>query len=117
MFAHLNRLAVIVDLLDQLRHLLDAVLRRVKVMMVMMLLLLVMVLVLVLVRTGRFVGRLLFRLVRTVAEEEDRIQEGRFRVGSGSRGGRGCGSVQDPVDGSQSRVGRENVRRAGHRAG
>lgn len=115
MFAHLNRLAVIVDLLDQLRHLLDAVLRRVKVMMVMMLLLLV--LVMVLVRTGRFVGRLLFRLVRTVAEEEDRIQEGRFRVGSGSRGGRGCGSVQDPVDGSQSRVGRENVRRAGHRAG
>lgn len=115
MFAHLNRLAVIVDLLDQLRHLLDAVLRRVKVMMVMMLLLLVMVLVLV--RTGRFVGRLLFRLVRTVAEEEDRIQEGRFRVGSGSRGGRGCGSVQDPVDGSQSRIGRENVRRAGHRAG
>lgn len=115
MFAHLNRLAVIVDLLDQLRHLLDAVLRRVKVMMVMMLLLLV--LVMVLVRTGRFVGRLLFRLVRTVAEEEDRIQEGRFRVGSGSRGGRGCGSVQDPVDGSQSRIGRENVRRAGHRAG
>lgn len=115
MFAHLNRLAVIVDLLDQLRHLLDAVLRRVKVMMVMMLLLLV--LVMVLVRTGRFVGRLLFRLVRTVAEEENRIQEGRFRVGSGSRGGRGCGSVQDPVDGSQSRIGRENVRRAGHRAG
>lgn len=115
MFAHLNRLAVIVDLLDQLRHLLDAVLRRVKVMMVMMLLLLV--LVMVLVRTGRFVRRLLFRLVRTVAEEEDRIQEGRFRVGSGSRGGRGCGSVQDPVDGSQSRIGRENVRRAGHRAG